>query len=358
MASGFFRKLFGGGADSCVGIDIGTTSIKMVELMQENGATKLVNYGTLDTLGYLERTNTALQASSLKLFERETVRYVKYLAEKTGIRSRRAVVSLPTFAIFSTVLDIPPMPENEIAQALQFKARQYIPLPISSVSLDWVRVAEQKVLLLAIPNDLIEKYKQIFASAGFTLAALEAEGMSLARSLTSQGDAEAGAALVIDIGARSTGLFVADKGLLQLAAQTDLSGATLTHGIAAGLNIAPRRAEGLKRERGLVNVGFGADQELSTLLFPLVDAILDEAKRLRDRYISSYGADVKKIILAGAGANMPGLEGYVTEQLGLPAAKASPYHGILHGVQAEAVLLPLGPSLAVAVGAALRGLGN
>ena len=354
MAAGFFGKLLGGGSGACVGIDIGTTSIKMAELEFANGTSRLINYGTLETLGHLERANVAFQASSLKLFERDIVRYVTFLAEKSGIRSRRAVATLPSFAVFSTLLDLPPMPEAEIAQALQFKARQYIPLPISAVSLDWVRVAERKVLLLAIPNDLIAKYKSIFAAAGFTLAGLEVEGVSMARSLTALDEAGAGAALIIDIGSRSTGIFAAEQGVLQLAGQTDFSGSSLTHGIAAGLSIAERRAEGLKRERGLVNVGFGAHQELSTLLFPLVDAILDEAKRLRERYVSSYGKDVTRVILSGGGANMPGLEGYVSERFGIPAAHAAPYRGISHSSQAEATLVPLGPCLSVALGAALR----
>ncbi len=356
MAFGFFKKLMGGGTDYALGVDIGTTSIKMAELARENGATRLVNYGTLETLEYLERDNGAIQANSLKLFEQQTIRYVKTLADKAGIRTRRAVASLPAFAAFSTMLDIPPMPEKEIVQALQFKARQYIPLPISSVSLDFVRIGEQKVLLLAIPNDIIAKYKAIFKGAGFDLVALETEGVSLARALTLGDEEGAGPALVIDIGARSTGVSVAERGLLFLAGQTDFAGASLTHGVASSLGIAVRRAEDLKRERGLVSVGFGVDQELSTLLFPLADVILDEAKRLRERYSAAYGTDAKRIILTGGGANLPGLQDYVRKKFGLPVSKAVPYAGVAYPPSSESVLVPLGPMLAVAVGAAERGL--
>lgn len=361
MALGFFKKLFNSGSGAVLGVDIGTTSIKIAELALENGAATLVNYGTLEALGYLERENMALQSSSLKIFEQETVRYLVALLAKTGVRTRTAVASLPSFAVFSTVLDIPPMPDKEIAQALQFKARQYIPLPISSVSLDWVRVGPQKVLLLAIPNDLIAKYKSIFASAGLELAALEVEGVSMARSLTrsiqpgaggsEQGD---GPALVVDIGSRSTGIFIADDGLLELAGQTDIAGASLTHAISTGLGIAIRRAEDLKRERGLVSAGFGVDQELSTLLLPLVDGILQEAKRLAERYSSSYGKKVSRVILAGSGANMPGLPEYAAKELALPALRANPFTQVIHSPSAESFLVPLGPSIAVAVGAALK----
>ncbi len=358
MAFGFFKKLIGGSTDYAVGVDIGTASIKMAELAWENGATRLVNYGVLDTLEYLERDNAAIQAHSLKLFEQQTIRYVRALADRAGIRTRRAVASLPAFAAFSTVLDIPPMPEKEIIPALQFKARQYIPLPISSVSLDFVRIGPQKVLLLAIPNDIIAKYKAIFKGAGFDLVALETEGVSLARALTAHDEEGAGPALVIDIGARSTGVSVAERGLLFLAGQTDFAGASLTHGVASSLSIAMRRAEDLKRERGLVSVGFGADQELSTLLFPLTDVILDEAKRLRERYSAAYGTDITRVILSGGGANLPGLQDYVRKRFDLPVSKAAPYAGVAYPLSSESILVPLGPALAVAVGAAERGFEN
>lgn len=361
MALGFFKKLFAGGSGMALGVDIGTTSIKVAELALENGAATLVNYGSLEALGYLERENTALQSSSLKIFEQEVVRYLAGLIAKTGIRTRTAVASLPAFAVFSTVLDIPPMPDAEVSQALQFKARQYIPLPISSVSLDWVRVAPQKVLLLAIPNDLIAKYKSIFSAAGLELAALEVEGVSMARALTKalppvpgQANDADGPVLMIDIGSRSTGIFVAEGGLLQLAGQTDIAGAALTHGVSTGLGIAIRRAEDLKRERGLVSAGFGVDQELSTLLLPLVDGILQEAKRLAERYSSSYGKKVSRVVLAGSGANMPGLSEYAAKELSLPAEKANPFMHVIHSPSAEPFLIPLGPALSVAVGAALK----
>ncbi len=340
-----------------LGIDIGTASIKAVELAREkDGGITLTNYGTLEVGAQAERENAALQASSLKLFEVDVSRYMKTLISSMNTRVTRVVLSIPAFSIFSTVLDIPPMPEKEIAQALQFKARQYIPLPITSVSLDFVRVAPQKVLLLAIPNDIIKKYQSICRSVGLELVALEAEGMSSARALTAADQETEGPALILDVGSRSTGIFIAQKGLLQMQGQTDFAGASLTQGIAAGLGIAKRRAEDFKRERGIMNMGFGAEQELSTLLVPLVDVILNEAKRLCDRYSLAYGTAVTRVIFQGGGANMPGFVEYAKRKLQMEGVKAFPWRSIRHDPFAEAVLTPLGPSLAVAVGAALRGL--
>ncbi len=354
MNFNFFKKLAGRGAQASLGVDIGTTSIKMVELRRADNKTTLVNYGILETQGYISRANNALQASTLKLFEDEAARYVQILLEKIKAQTRNAVASLPAFAVFSTVLDLPPMPDQEVAQALQFKARQYIPLPISSVSLDWVRIGEQKVLLLAIPNELIEKHRIIFQKAGLALTALEVEGFSLARAFLNTEPT-----LIIDIGARSTGLFVAAGGALQIMGQTDFSGASLTHAIASGLTIVPQRAEDLKREQGIVNTGFGGAQELSTLLLPLVDVILNEGKRVAERYHVAYGNAVKRVIFSGGGAHLPGLEEYAKRQFdGIAIEKAFPFKTLTYSAQTEAMLMSLGPRLAVATGAALRGVSN
>lgn len=354
MDLNFFKKFVGLGAQASLGVDIGTTSIKVVELRCAGNKITLVNYGILETQGYISRANNALQASSLKLFEDEAAHFVRELLERTQVQTRNAVASLPAFAVFSTVLDLPPMPDKEVAQALQFKARQYIPLPISSVSLDWVRIGEQKALLLAIPNELIEKHKIIFQKAGLTLTALEIEGISLARALYNDEPT-----LIIDIGARSTGLFVAAGGALQIMGQTDFSGASLTRGIASGLGIAPSRAEDLKREQGIVNGGFGGAQELSTLVLPLLDVILNEAKRVMERHHTAYGIMVKRIIFSGGGANLPGLEEYAKRQFdGVIIEKAFPFKALTYSTQTEAMLMSLGPRLAVACGAALRGVSN
>ena len=353
MAQGFFKKLFGG-VSPCLGVDIGTTSIKIAEIIPEKIGARLGNYGMLETFGYLTRGNTALQASGLKIFEQEVGQYLKIVKDRMHTNTVRAVASLPSFSVFSTILDLPPMPEKEIAQAVQFKARQYIPLPITSVSLDFTRISDERVLVFAIPNDIIAKYKAIFKTAGLELVALEAEGVSIARAFGTPTDEGNAPTLVIDIGARSTALTVISRGTAYLTGQTDFSGATLTHAIATGLHVVEVRAEELKRQRGVVNVGFGAEEELSTLLLPLVDAILNEAKRLRDRYVSAYGTPIVRALIAGGGANLPGIIEYAAKGLDMKVEKASPFACVRFPREAEIALMPLGPSIAVAIGAGLR----
>src|SRR3989344_4607318 len=88
-----------------LGVDIGTTSIKVAEVSKADGPPTLNNYGILETYGYLERFNEALQTSSLKLSEKNIAGYLKILLEHSRIRARTAIASIPAFLAFSTLIE-------------------------------------------------------------------------------------------------------------------------------------------------------------------------------------------------------------------------------------------------------------
>lgn len=350
------RSLFGG--ISYLGVDIGTTSIKIVEISRRGGKPNLTNYGVLESYGHLERPNNAIQTSTLKMLDNETVELLKMLLTQLKTRSKNVVASLPAFSAFVTLLEFPSMPDTEMAKAMQFQARQYIPLPISEVALDWIKVGErqddqgilkQQVLLISVPNDQIAKYKNIFHAAGLNLIALEIESLSVARVLMA-GDSTPTA--IVDIGARSTNIAIVDKGNLKMNAQTDFAGGSLTQAVASGLNISNRRAEELKKRQGLL--GTGGESELSTIMLPFVDAILNEVRRAKSTYESGAGGTIERIMLTGGGANLLGLEKYAEGQLGVPVVKGASFAKIGYPSSLEPIIPTIGPVFAVALGLGVR----
>ena len=207
-------SLFGSsGGNHYLGIDIGTTSIKAAELTRSGkGVFTLTNYAIMEAYGHLERFNSALQSSNLKLLDTDIVAYLRIILEKAHFATNRVVASLPAFSAFTTLLELPLMSDHEIGQSIAFQAKNYVPLPISTVTLDWVKVGEkqepggvkkQQVFLISVANEQIEKYTNIFHQAGLKLEALEIEGISIARSLTIGNPKPT---LIIDIGGRSTAL--------------------------------------------------------------------------------------------------------------------------------------------------------
>jgi type IV pilus assembly protein PilM len=204
---------------------------------------------------------------------------------------------------------------------------------------------------VSLPNDQVQKYKRIFQLAGLNLTALEVEGFSLARALT-RGDDEP--VLIVDIGARSSTFLVAQNGLLKSMGQSDFAGGSLTQSLASGLGINVRRAEDLKKQKGLTGLGYAPEEELSTLLLPLLDVIISEVKRVKEGYESSYQQAVKKVILTGGGANLPGIEKYFSDQLGAVIVKANPFSQMQFSPKLEPLVSNIGPLLSVAVGLALK----
>ena len=356
MAFNLLRKLFP--TKSYLGIDIGTTSIKLVELAKAQGLPKLLSYGFLETYGHLERLNNAIQTSSLKMLDTETSEFIKIILKNSNVKSSEVVASLPTFSAFSTLLEVPEMSADDTSKAMRFQAKQYIPLPISSVTIDWVKVGEKKlengtiiqqVLLVSVPNEHIQKYKNIFRNAGLNLVAIELEGFASARVLTSDNEKTT---LIIDIGSRSTMIAVAKHGLLKFVGQTDFAGGSLTQTIASGLNIRVRRAEDLKKLRGLK--GTGGEYELSTLMFPILDVIISEARRVKSNYEIGYNEKIERIILTGGGANLLGIAQYFQEQFGLPVTKANPFSQLSYPSDLEPIVNDLASEFTVAVGLGLR----
>ncbi|MDP2629427.1 MAG: type IV pilus assembly protein PilM [Candidatus Harrisonbacteria bacterium] len=344
-----------------LGVDIGTSSIKAAELSgSRQSGFSLERYGILEAHGQIDRANSALQASGLKLMDKEIVSYLRLLRSKAGFLSSRATASLPSFVGFTTLLELPVSSDKEIAQTITFQARNYIPLPITTVTLDWIKVAEkteadgtrkQQVLLISIPNEVIEAYTSIFSQAGLQLEALELENISAARILTI---ASKTPKLVVDIGGRSTSFSVGKEGELKFAGQTDYASGTLTQSLSQALNIHPQRAEDLKRSTRLSSEA--SERELSTIMLPVIDAILSEASRTKNSFEKSYGEAIDGVILSGSGAKLPGLVEYVSKQLELQTSAANPGQYIGFPAEVDAIKEDLGPTLAVAMGLALKNI--
>lgn len=336
-----------------LGIDIGTTSIKVAEFSHGKDGLRLVNYGILETLGYLERANSALQTSTLKLSEEEVSSYLRVLLQKTGVSQKDAVIGVPSFAAFSTLIEIPAGSQKEIENIMQFQAKQYVPLPLEEVTLDWQKVGERsegnstkvQVLLIAIVNEQIARFRRIAAACGLRLKGVEIEGMSLARVLAPETEAPT---LVLDIGGRSSGLYVVQKGLLKFATQTDFSGGSLTQTLANGLTISMLRAEQVKKQRGLMRGG--GDEELSTLMEVILDVILKEAMRVKEVYEATYHETISGVLLSGGGANLLGIQEYMTKGMGMPVTKVDPLAHLAHSEELTPLQKDLGPLLAVAIG--------
>lgn len=355
------KRIFGGfgGARAMLGVDIGTSALKAVELRRGSQLPALGGYAMLDNQAHLLRASGAIQSSSVKLSAAQLTELLRLARARGGFQSSTAVASVPPFVAFTAIVDLPQMQERELAAAIAFQARQYIPVPIEQVSLQWLRIgqtkdaqgfAHEQVMLSAVPLEYVELCRGAFGAAGLTLASLEVEALALVRGAIGPDQTPT---LVVDVGAQSMAVMVAERGQLTFVEQADIGGATVTQALAASLGLNPIRAEMMKRERGLVATGPG--RELAAVTLPAVDTMISEIKKAIYGYESRLQKriPVERVLLTGGGANLKGIESQLATVLQLPTAHAAPLYRLEYPASLEPLVPELNPALACAVGLAL-----
>ena len=330
-----------------LGIDIGTTSIKLVELCKTKNKMELTNYGILEKYGHLERINDAIQTNSFKLLEESTALLLKQLVEKSKMDNQKAYMTLPSFSGFVSVMELPEMPDKELSKAVHFQAGQYIPMSLKETTLDWQIIERIQgkviILLMAVPTDIIKRYIHSAELAKINLKGLELETVAIARLL---GKKEKGTIALVDIGGRSTSINIMDKGALRTSYNVSTAGGDFTQVISSGLGINPLRAEELKRVHGL-NIQARGEVSIINLLMPLLDVIKKETEKAINNYFLKTKRKVEKVILTGGGSNLQGLEDYYSKKLATQVIKGDPFSlGLIsYNPNLAPIMKDIGPSL-------------
>jgi Tfp pilus assembly PilM family ATPase len=193
------------------------------------------------------------------------------------------------------------------------------------------------------------RYRAAFDAAGITLTAFEVEIHSLARALSTSTDMPT---LIIDCGGFATNCVIATAGKVAYAIETDFGGFSLTQSLARSLQIAPWRAEELKRRRGLI--GAGSEQDLSTSLSPFLDVILRECDHARQAYEKLYGTRLTRAVIVGGGGNLPGITAYAQAALDISIEVPRPLARITYPPSMEHAVKLVNTECAAALGAALH----
>jgi len=357
-----FQKLF---PKRFLGIDIGTSAIKIVELSRWRERIKLENYGEILSKILYQKPFRTFEKSTLLLSNKDIARAIKSVMMEAQIKTRKCIFSIPDFSSFFTNFELPPMTKEELSQAVTFEAKRHIPLPLGEVTIDWEvlkgeineKKTKLKILLVAVPNEVINQYRGIAQLSQLELFALEAEVFGLLRSLIPEDEKRIIG--LIDIGAQSTTCSIIEKGVLVKSHSFDVGGNQLTEQVAKSLSIDYKTAENLKAKYGLLSgleLGLGAEKNIRQVLLPLIDLILKEIEKIAKNFYQIEGKEIQKFIIAGGAALLPGLKEYFEDYFKKEIEIANPFSKIFYPPILEETLKKMGPSYAITVGMALRGL--
>ena len=368
-----FRNIFRSRPKKFLGIDIGTLYIKIVELKREGKKIVLENYGELGISYPEERLFRAFQKDTLLLSNQDIAKVIQSICQEAKIQTKEVNFSIPDFSSFFTTFKLPAMDREEINEAIKYEVRPYVPLPLSEITLDWLITEGEigktplKILVVAIPNDLINQYQEIARILKLDLKSLEPEVFSMVRSLKpligneNLASADKGGKKIVtlvDIGARSTTYSILEQGILKISHSFNVGSNELTETLAKSLNIDYNKAEELKRKQGLVleKSGFeGSQQDVREILLPFIDTIINEAKKIFRNFYQNEGKEIDRIILAGGLALLPGLKEYFATELVKEVIIANPFLNVSYPPILEETLKECGPSYVAAVGLALKG---
>lgn len=310
---------------SQLGIDLGSSVIKIVELAKKEGRIHLVNYAIAkdkdDTFNFAEIRNEDIAS------------ILKNLIAEAKFESKLASFSLPIDKTFSTVMEMPIMAEEEMVAAIPYEAQKYVPVPIEEVVLDWTvipsasalsekpaageeitdknkpEIAPKKslqILLVAVPKEIIDNLTRIAKLAGLEVAALEQEAFSLTRALIGNDN---GVYLVANFGRRSTDLLIVDQGIIRIS-----------HSLEA------------------------ASKEI----------ILMEMDRLVNIYQMRYTKKVNQCLMSGGRANEKETIDFLAGKLKIPVKLGDPLARVGHLPVLDSIAKELGSQLAIAIGLAMR----
>jgi type IV pilus assembly protein PilM len=340
-----------------VGIDVGTASIKVVELSRWGQGKTLENYGEIKSLSLYKEPFRSVEKGSYLLSNYFVSRAVRAILDEARIRTKAVIFSIPDFSTFCTSFELPPMNAKELNDAVYYNAPQYIPLPVTETTLDWRLIegipgdkkSSLKIFLVAIPNQVIQDYQNVAQLAGLDLYAVEAEALGLVRSLVRENK---NCICIIDIGVQSTTINIIDKKKLIKSYSFDFAGSQLTYSIASALGLGHLQAEELKNKEGLTS----SKEEISKTLYLLVDPLINEVKKvLADFYIQT-NIDIGEIYLTGGTSALPGLKEYCAEVLKKKVEIPNCFSELLSPPILGKTLEKMAPSFSVATGVALGGL--
>lgn len=353
---------------SYLGIDLGATSIKIVELKEEAGRPRLLTYGyTEQAAGYPEKEFTDTPERSVGL--------IKQVCAKARTISKQAVAALPSASVFSSVINIPAVPGKDLAAAVQWEAKKIIPLPLEEMILDWKVLTQEgengatpatepvaptavkttQVLLTAAAKTMVKKYLDIFKGAGLSLVSLETETFALIRSLIG---IDKSTAVLVDMGAASTTISIVDNGVPYLNRSLNIGGLTITKEISASLGIDINQAEQMKYDVGMAGAGVGQGG-VPKIVERGLSMLLNEIKYCSNIYQSQEGIKgrrIEKIVLTGGGSLMPNFADYLSTALNTRVFIGNPWARVVYPEELKPILDQVGPKFSVAIGLAMREL--
>lgn len=334
-----------------IGLDIGSKTIKIVELGKEGmnfalNASGIVGYSGVTVDKMVDEKEMASLGQ-----------IIKKLHNEAGVSSKDVVISIPEPLVFTRTIKFPLLTDAEIASAVKWESEQYIPIPINEAIIQHTVLARNEkssppevlVLLVAAPRAIVEKYVKVVQFAGLNAVAVETELLALTRCLAPVDKT----VILVDLGAASSNIAISKQGLLSFSRSVSIAGEAFTRAVAQGLGVTGAQAEEYKKTYGLTATQL--EGKVKGVLDPVLRLIVDEIKKAVSYYLGEEkGETPSALIVTGGTSAVPEIISTLTKLTGIEVLVGNPFSKIKIDPETAQKLAPYAPLYSVAVGLAMR----
>lgn len=345
--------MFGGAKQrAVVGLDIGSSSIKAVELKYSKQGYELVSFG-LEPLAQDTVVDGAIMDAPL------VAGAISSIFETQSVKTKNVATAVSGHSVIVKRVTLPMMTEEELFDRIQSEASQHIPFDIADVNLDHQLLesvdSQMDVLLVAVKKDKILNHTNVLAQAGKNSVVVDIDAFALQNCFEINYDPDPGQTIaLLNIGASVMNINIVRGGIPLFTRDVSVGGNQYTDALQKELDLSFEDAERLKKGENIAGV---AEEHRATILRSVTDILVLEIQKTFDFFrATSTGESIQKIVVAGGSSRVPGLMDVLREEFAVPVEEMYPFRKIVINPARhnEEQIKELAPRLAIAVGLALR----
>lgn len=340
-----------------IGIDIGSSSVKLVQLKDYKGSLQLLNVGIAPLPPEAIVDNTLMDSSAIALV-------IKNLVASLDIKVKDAVCSISGNSVIIRKILLPAMPQEELEDQIAWEAEQYIPFDINDVNMDFQILSpdnndptKMNVLLVASKKDIINDYLAVFSEAGMQLSVVDVDSFAVQNAFEANHDFNTQEIIaLVNIGATVMNINVIKAGITLFTRDVQMGGNLYTEEIQKQLGLSSEEAE-----IGKLLVRETNNELIRTVIAKVNETITQEIRRSLDFYNSTANDErISAVFVSGGCSKVYNLISAISEKTGLSTEMVNPFARLKYNEKDfdPEYLDEISPLMAVPVGLALRKVGD
>ncbi len=344
-----------------VGLDIGSSSVKLVQLREKKGGYALQAFG-VSKLPPETIVDGALMNSAA------VVQAIQDLVAEHNVKAREVAIGVRGHSVIIKKISLPRMSQEELDESIQWEAEQYIPFDVKDVNIDTQiltpagdAAGQMDVLLVAAKKDMINDYTSVCAEAGLAASVVDVDAFAVQNAYEASYEPPPGETMVlINVGAAVTNINILANGTTTFTRDVTMGGNSFTEEIQKQLNISYDEAEALK-VGGQGETDAVVPQEVERVIQGVAEQLAGEIQRSLDFYAATAADNrISRVFLSGGTARIPALFKVIEQRAAVPVEILNPFKAIeIDNRKFDPMLLTsVAASAAVAVGLALRRAGD